>query len=46
MDQRASQACSSLICATIAFVFGFLATIAGVVLIVYKVKEMKKEEDY
>ena len=46
MDQRASQARSSLICATIALVFGLLATIAGVALIVYRVKEMKKEEDY
>ena len=43
--QRASQARSSVICATVALVFGLLATIAVVVYFVYREKKMH-ESDY
>ena len=45
VDQRASQARSSIICATVALVFGLLATIAVVVYFVYREKKMH-ESDY
>ena len=43
VDQRASQVRSSLICSTVALVFGLLATIAVVAYIIYR---EKNDSDY
>ena len=45
VDQRASQVRSSIICASVALVFGLLATLAVVAYIIYREKEIHDDYD-